>query len=90
MRHVVKNEREFDKPRQGERSFSSMLLKVIMYSQVKGHVPKNFHHHIKNTITRDRSLVVKLDLTKDGDDIILLTSGQLVKIHKALLEGKKQ
>ena len=85
----MKNEREFDKPRRGEKSCSSMLLKVIMYSQVKAHVPKNFHHYIKNAITRDKPLAVKLDLTRDGDDIILLTSGQLVKIHKALLEGKK-
>ena len=40
-------------------------------------------------MTQDRPLGVKLNLTKDGDDVILLTPGQLIKIERAITAGKK-
>ena len=59
-----------------------------MYSQVKVNVPEKFHQRIKNAMTRDRPLAVKLDLRNEGDAIVLLTPGQMIKIHRAVAAGK--
>ena len=60
-----------------------------MYTQRKVHVPEKYHEKIKSAVTQDRPLGVKLDLTKHGEDIILLTPGQLIKIERAIRAGKK-
>lgn len=60
-----------------------------MYTPVKLHVPEKFHQRIKNAITRNRPLSIRIDLSAEGDDIMLLTTGQVMKIHRAITEGKK-
>ena len=60
-----------------------------MYTQRKVHVHEKYHERIKSAVTQDRPLGVKLNLTKDGDDVILLTPGQLIKIERAIRAGKK-
>ena len=51
-----------------------------MYSQLKVHVPERYHERIKGAVTKDHPLSIKLDLTKDGEQVVLLTPGQLLKI----------
>ena len=60
-----------------------------MYTPVKLHVPEMFHQRIKNALTRDRPLCVRIDLSVEGEDVMLLTTGQVMKIHRAITEGKK-
>ena len=60
-----------------------------MYSQVKVHVPERYHEKIKGTVTKEHHLSIKIDLTKDGEQVVLLTPGQLLKITRAVNAGKK-
>ncbi len=60
-----------------------------MYSQHHLHVPEKYHERIKNAVTQDRPLSIKIDLTKGGDNVVLLTPGQVIKIQKAISEDKK-
>ena len=60
-----------------------------MYSQLKVHVPEKYHQKIKEAVTKDYPVSIKIDLTKDGEQVVLLTPGQLLKITRALNEGKK-
>ena len=57
----------------------SHLLK--MYTPQRVHVSEKYHERIKAAVTRDRPLAVKLDLTTDGEDVVLLTPGQIIKIY---------
>ena len=50
-----------------------------MYVNVKANVPERFHQRIKNAMTKNRPLSVRIDVTKDGEDILLLTQGQMKK-----------
>ena len=59
-----------------------------MYKPVKVHVPQKVHEKIKSLIAQDRGMPVKVDL-QEGDDILLLTPGQLIKMRNAKNEGKK-
>ena len=59
-----------------------------MYQPVKVHVPQKVHEKIKSLIAQDRGMPVKVDL-QEGDDILLLTPGQLIKMRNAKNEGKK-
>ena len=65
------------------------VIRAKMYTQVKAKVPEKYHQRIKTAMTRDRPLAIKLDLTTEGNDIMLLTPGQMIKIHKAMAGGKK-
>ena len=60
-----------------------------MYSRHHLHVPEKYHERIKNAVTQDRPLSIKIDLTKGGDNVVLLTPGQVNKIQKAIFEDKK-
>ena len=60
-----------------------------MYVSVKANVPERFHQRIKNAMTKNRPLSVRIDVTKDGEDILLLTQGQMKQISKAIREAKK-
>ena len=60
-----------------------------MYTPQKIHVPEKYHERIKAAVTQDRPLAVKLDLTTDGEDLVLLTPGQIIKINRAMRDGKK-
>ena len=61
----------------------------MMYTTKKVHVPEKYHERIRAAVTQDKPLPVKIDLTSDGDDVIALTPGQLVKIERAMAAGKK-
>ena len=52
-------------------------------------MPERYHERIKAAVTQDRPLAVKLDLTTDGEDLVLLTPGQIIKIERAMRDGKK-
>jgi hypothetical protein len=60
-----------------------------MYTELKVHVPEKYHERIKAAVTQDRPLAIKLDLTSEGNDTILMTPGQLQKIKRAKSAGKK-
>ena len=60
-----------------------------MYTPVQLHVPEKFHQRIKNAMTRSKPLSVRIDLSVDGEDMMLLTTGQMMKIHRAITDGKK-
>ena len=60
-----------------------------MYTQRKVNVPERYYTRIKSAVTQDRPLPVKLDLTAEGNDIVLLTPGQLIKIDRAVRAQKK-
>ena len=60
-----------------------------MYTQQRGNVHEKYHDRIKTAVTQDKPLAIKIDLTSPGDDVILMTPGQLIKIERALREGKK-
>ena len=59
-----------------------------MYKPVKVHVPQKVHEKLKSLIAQDRAIPIKVDL-QEGDDILLLTPGQLIKMRTAKNEGKK-
>ena len=59
-----------------------------MYFQKKVHVPEKYHDRIKAAVTQDHPLSVKLDLRKNGDTTVLMTHGQIVKMHRAISSGK--
>ena len=60
-----------------------------MYTPQRVHVPERYHERIKTAITQDSPLPVKLDLTAGGEDLVLLTPGQIIKIERAIQAGKK-
>ena len=59
-----------------------------MYKAVKVHVPESVHEKLKNFIVLDKGMPVKIDL-QEGNDILLLTPGQIIKIQNARNLGKK-
>ena len=59
-----------------------------MYKPVKVHVPEKVHEKLKSLIVKDKIIPVKIDL-REGNDILLLTPGQIIKIQNAKIEGKK-
>ena len=60
-----------------------------MYSQQKVHVPEKYHERIKDAMTLDHPLSVKVDLTKSGDTTLLMTPAQVAKMQRAKSCGKK-
>ena len=59
-----------------------------MYKPVKVHVPQKVHDKLKSLIAQDKAIPIKVDL-QEGEDILLLTPGQIIKIRNAKNEGKK-
>ena len=59
-----------------------------MYQAVKVHVPDKFHEKLKSLIAKDQGIPVKVNL-QEGDDLLLLTPGQIIKMRNAKNEGKK-
>ena len=79
---------------------NNIWIMTTHYTPQKVHIPEKYHERIKSAVTQDRSLAVKLDLTKGvggggggprggGDATLLLTPGQLIKIKRAVNAGKK-
>ena len=59
-----------------------------MYRPVKVHVPENVHEKLKSLVAQDKIMPVKIDLV-DGDDVLLLTPGQIIKMGNAKRAGKR-
>ena len=59
-----------------------------MYQAVKVHVPEKFHEKLKSLIAKDQGIPVKVNL-QEGDDLLLLTPGQIIKMRDARNKGKK-
>ena len=59
-----------------------------MYRAVKVHVPEKFHEKLKSLIVKDQAIPVKVNL-QEGDDLLLLTPGQFIKMQNARSKGKK-
>ena len=59
-----------------------------MYTAVKVHVPEKTHDKLQSLVAQDRVIPVKVDLV-DGDDVLLLTQGQIIKLENARNAGKK-
>ena len=59
-----------------------------MYKPVKVHVPQKVHDKLKSLIAQDKAIPIKVDL-QEGEDILLLTPGQIIKMRNAKNESKK-
>ena len=59
-----------------------------MYSPVKVHIPENVHEKLKSLVVHDTMMPVKIDLVA-GDDVLLLTPGQITSMGNAKRRGKK-
>ena len=59
-----------------------------MYRPVKVHIPEKVHEKLKALLVQDKAMPVKIDLI-DGDDILLLTPGQIIKMEYAKKLGRK-
>ena len=59
-----------------------------MYKPVKVHVPEKVHERLKSLVAQDKVMPVKIEL-KEGDDTLLLTPGQIIKMENAKNAGKK-
>ena len=59
-----------------------------MYQAVRVNVPEKVHQKLKNLITQDRAIPIKVNL-QEGNDLLLLTPGQIIKMRNAKNEGKK-
>ena len=59
-----------------------------MYKPVKVHVPEKVHEKLKSLVVQDKVIPIKIDLI-NGDDILLLTPGQILKMENAKNVGKK-
>ena len=59
-----------------------------MYKPVKVHIPSKVHEKLKSLVAQDRIVPVKINL-KEGDDLLLLTPGQIIKMENAKKKGQK-
>ena len=59
-----------------------------MYRPVKVHVPEKVHEKLKSLLVQDKVVPIKIDLI-DGNDVLLLTPGQIIKMDHARKLGKK-
>lgn len=59
-----------------------------MYRPVKVHIPENVHEKLKSLVVQDKKMPVKINLT-GGNDVLLLTPGQIIIMENAKRFGKK-
>ena len=59
-----------------------------MYKPVKVHIPEKMHERLKSLVAQDKVIPVKIEL-KEGEDTLLLTPGQIIKMENAKNAGKK-
>ena len=59
-----------------------------MYRPVKVHIPSKVHEKLKSLVAQDKIVPVKIDLI-EGDDLLLLTPGQIIKMENAKKRGQK-
>ena len=60
-----------------------------MYRPVKVNVPKHTHEKLKSWVAQDKVMSIKIDLDDDGNHLLLLTPGQIIKMENAKRAGKK-
>ena len=60
-----------------------------MYTLTKVYVPEKYHARLKRAITKDRSLTIRIDPSRDGGDEMLLTPGQIIKLRHGTQMGEK-
>ena len=61
-----------------------------MYEVARVHIPKETYEKLKGLVVKDKGMPIKLDLIDHGDDLLLLTPGQIIKMRNARAEGKNQ
>ena len=62
----------------------------MLYNPVEVHVPARYHEIIKKTLQeKKKNLSVKVKLGEPGNDTMLLTRGQIAKMERARILGKK-
>ena len=61
-----------------------------MYQPVNVHIPEKVLEKLKSMIVKDKVMAVKIDLENYGDDTLLLTPGQIIKMRNAKMEGKNR
>ena len=59
-----------------------------MYRPMKVRIPEKVHEKLKSLVSQDKKMPVKIDLV-DGEDVLLLTPGQIIKMENAKGAGKK-
>lgn len=60
-----------------------------MYQPVELNVPEKYHEKIKDAVSKDKAISIRINIEQAGKDIILLTKGQIGKIQVARAMGKK-
>ena len=62
----------------------------MLYTPMKVDIPYRYHEKIKNALKGKSPVSVKVNLINpEEDDILLLTKGQILKMQRARLIGKK-
>ena len=61
-----------------------------MYTPVKVDVPSKFHDKIKKMVEQNKKMISVPVSSEIGNDTLLLTSGQITKLERARLMGKKK
>ena len=61
-----------------------------MYTPIKVKVPSRFHEKIKKMLSGDKKMISVPISSAEGDDTLLLTSGQIAKVERARLMNKKK
>ena len=59
-----------------------------MYKPVRVRIPENVHEKLKVLVGQDSRMPVKISLA-EGNDLLLLTPGQILIMEKAKRDGKK-
>ena len=63
---------------------------IMLYNPVKVNVPSRYHERIKKALEKKGKVSVKINLTvPEKNDTLLLTRGQISKMERAALLGKK-
>ena len=74
-----------------------MLIESLLYKPIKVNVPETIHEKLKLAITQENKKPISVKVKLDGDDgdesdrkhTLLLTRGQIEKLERARLIGKK-
>ena len=62
---------------------------MLKYEMRKVSVPEKYHQRIKDAISHNQAVPVKIDLNKPGDQEVLMTPGQVAKMERAYRNGRK-
>lgn len=64
----------------------------MLYTPTKVDVPSSFHEKIKKALQDEtkKSVSVKVGLSTEGQDTLLLTRGQIAKLERARIIGKRK